>query len=99
MCERPSAGGRSIQKAALVLADREKELTEGKERLRGGQLLYVTDPDGDRFVVDAGGTAYRVDELDTGDDLELLLRTVVGSGREPQRVSRSGLRRCTRATR
>ncbi|MGA5810806.1 type VII secretion protein EccB [Streptomyces cellulosae] len=91
VCERPTAGGGSVQKAALVLADREKKLTEGKRRLRGGQLLYVTDPDGHRFVVDAGGTAYRVDELDTGDDLELLLRTVVGSGREPQRVSKEWL--------
>ncbi|MGW3681594.1 type VII secretion protein EccB [Streptomyces prasinus] len=91
VCERPSAGGRSIQKAALVLADRERELTEGKQKLSGGQLLYVVAPDGRRFVVDPGGTAYRIDEVDTGADLELLLRTVVGSGRTPQRVSREWL--------
>ncbi|MFE6286946.1 type VII secretion protein EccB [Streptomyces sp. NPDC057877] len=91
VCERPGAGGRSIQKAALVLADREKDLTDGKEKLTGGELLYVVDPDGKRFIVDVGGTAYRIDKLDTGDDLELLLRTVVGSGREPQRVSREWL--------
>ncbi|MBQ1093811.1 type VII secretion protein EccB [Streptomyces sp. B93] len=87
VCERPGAGGRSIQKAALVLADREKDLTEGRRKLTGGELLYVTDSDGNRFIVDPGGTAYQVDKIDTGDDLELLLRTVVGSGREPQRVS------------
>src|SRR5690606_40189252 len=74
VCERPSAGGQSIQKAALVLADRERSLTEGKQKLKGGQLLYVVDPDGHRHIVDASGTAYRVDELDSGDDLELLLR-------------------------
>ncbi|MET9774883.1 type VII secretion protein EccB [Streptomyces sp. NPDC006367] len=91
VCERPSAGGRAIQKAALVLADRERKLTEGKQKLSGGELLYVVDPDGRRFVVDAGGTAYQVDGKDTGSDLELLLRTVVGSGREPQRVSREWL--------
>lgn len=75
-------GGDSVQKAALVLAAREKGATEGSERLRGGQLLYVADPDGKRYVVDANGTAYPVDKSD-----ELLLRAVVGSGREPQRVS------------
>ncbi|MFD0317610.1 type VII secretion protein EccB [Streptomyces flavalbus] len=87
VCERPGAGGRSIQKAALVLADRERDLTEGRQKLTGGELLYVVDPKGDRYIVDTGGTAYQVDKIDTGDDLELLLRTVVGSGREPQRVS------------
>lgn len=83
VCERPAAGGGgSVQKAALVLAAREKEATEGADRLRGGQLLYVADPVGKRYVVDADGTAYPVGKSD-----ELLLRAVVGSGREPQRVS------------
>src|SRR5690606_21602390 len=91
VCERPSAGGQSLQKAALVLADREHKLTEGKQKLKGGELLYVVDPDGHRHIVDASGTAYRVDELDSGDKLELLLRTIVGSGSEPQRVSREWL--------
>lgn len=82
VCERPSAGGRSIQKAALVLAARDMARTKGPQRLRGGELLYVVDPEGKRYVVDAGGTAYRVSAND-----ELLLRAVVGSGREPERVS------------
>ncbi|MET8248761.1 type VII secretion protein EccB [Streptomyces sp. NPDC005202] len=86
VCERPSAGGRSIQKAALVLAARDMQKTEGKERLRGGQLLYVVDPDQNRYVVDASGMAYPVDKSD-----ELLLRTIVGSGREPERVSKEWL--------
>lgn len=86
VCERPSAGGGSIQKAALVLSSRDMETTEGKERLSGGQLLYVADPDKNRYVVDAGGTAYRIDQND-----ELLLRAVVGSGRVPQRVSEEWL--------
>ncbi|MEU3982286.1 type VII secretion protein EccB [Streptomyces sp. NPDC026672] len=86
VCERPGAGGESIQKAALVLAPRDMRATDGKGRLRGGQLLYVEGPDGSRSVVDAGGTAYPVDKDD-----ELLLRAVVGSGREPQRVSREWL--------
>ncbi|MFB9466355.1 type VII secretion protein EccB [Streptomyces cinereospinus] len=83
VCERPSAGGGdTVQKAALVLSARDQEVTDGRNRLRGGQLLYVAGPDGRRHVVDAGGTAYPVDRND-----ELLLRAVVGSGRQPQRVS------------
>ncbi|MFK4147379.1 type VII secretion protein EccB [Streptomyces sp. NPDC004065] len=86
VCERPGAGGRSIQKAALVLAGRDMGRTEGRQRLRGGQLLYVAGPDGRRWIVDASGTAYAVPAGD-----ELLLRAVVGSDREPQRVSRQWL--------
>ncbi|GAA3829041.1 type VII secretion protein EccB [Streptomyces phyllanthi] len=86
VCERPSAGGRSIQKAAFVLADRDMGTTEGKNKLRGGELLYVVGPDKTRYVVDARGWAYKVDSDD-----ELLLRTIVGSDREPQRVSKEWL--------
>lgn len=82
VCESPAAGGRSLQRATFVLASRHMGATEGPERLRGGQLLYVQGPDGTRHVVDARGTAYGID----GND-ELLLRTVVGPGRVPQRVS------------
>ncbi|MCX4659766.1 type VII secretion protein EccB [Streptomyces uncialis] len=86
VCEQPGQGGRAIQKATFVLADREKKLTDGPSRLRGGELLYVTGPDRTRYVVDAQGTAYRV----PADD-ELLLRTLVRSDRAPQRVSRQWL--------
>ncbi|MGA4839254.1 type VII secretion protein EccB [Streptomyces sp. G45] len=86
VCERPVQGGGAIQKAAFVLADRERDRTDGRERLGGGELLYVAGPDGTRYVVDAHGEAYRI-----ASDSEVLLRTVVGSGREPQRVSRDWL--------
>ncbi|MEV0641347.1 type VII secretion protein EccB [Streptomyces sp. NPDC050619] len=87
VCERPSAGGESIQKAALVLASRDLKATEGKgEKLTGGQLLYVVDPGGRHFVVDASGRSYAIDKSD-----ELLLRAVVGSGRQPQKVSKEWL--------
>ncbi|MFF4591307.1 type VII secretion protein EccB [Streptomyces sp. NPDC001388] len=82
VCERPSAGGDSVQKAALILSAQDIERTEGKERLTGGQLLYVAGPDDQRYVVDAAGRAYPLDKTD-----ELLLRAVVGSHRKPQRVS------------
>ncbi|MFJ3826183.1 type VII secretion protein EccB [Streptomyces nodosus] len=87
VCERPSAGGRSIQKAAFVLASRDMDRTEGrKQKLKGGELLYVSGPDGTRYIVDASGTSYEVDKDD-----ELLLRTLVRSGRAPQRVSQQWL--------
>lgn len=87
VCERPSAGGGSIQKAAFVLASRDMDKTEGsKQKLAGGELLYVVGPDKTRYIVDASGTSYEVDKND-----ELLLRTLVGSGRAPQRVSKEWL--------
>ncbi|MFJ8110719.1 type VII secretion protein EccB [Streptomyces sp. NPDC096132] len=87
VCERPSAGGGdSVQKAALILSSKDLERTDGKDRLTGGQLLYVADPDDKRYVVDAAGRAYPVDKTD-----ELLLRAVVGSNRKPQRVSAAWL--------
>ncbi|MFG2502571.1 type VII secretion protein EccB [Streptomyces sp. NPDC048441] len=88
VCERPGEGGRAIQKAAFILAERDQNKTEGRERLRGGELLYVVGPDKVRYVVDARGTAYRIAEKNK---LNVLLRTIVGLGREPQRVSKEWL--------
>ncbi|MFE6161734.1 type VII secretion protein EccB [Streptomyces sp. NPDC056486] len=88
VCERPAEGDRAIQKAAFILAEREQNKTEGSERLRGGELLYVVGPDKTRYVVDARGTAYRIAEKAK---LEALLRTIVRSGRQPQRVSKEWL--------
>ncbi|MFE0685581.1 type VII secretion protein EccB [Streptomyces sp. NPDC058961] len=86
VCERPGDGGRAIQKAAFVFADRDRNRTDGTERLTGGQLLYVVGAgDRTRYVVDAQGTKYPV-----GSD-ELLLRALVGSGRQPERVSKEWL--------
>jgi type VII secretion protein EccB len=85
VCERPGQGGRAIQKAAFVLAARDHKRTEGTERLRGGDLLYVEGPDRVRHVVDADGTAYPLENE------ELLLRQVVGQEAVPQRVSAAWL--------
>ncbi|GAA3118345.1 type VII secretion protein EccB [Streptomyces rectiviolaceus] len=88
VCERPVEGGKAIQKAAFILAERDQNKTEGSERLRGGELLYVIGPDKVRYVVDAQGMAYRIAERER---LEYLLRTIVDSGRQPQRVSKEWL--------
>ncbi|MFI6288750.1 type VII secretion protein EccB [Streptomyces sp. NPDC051018] len=85
VCERPGEGGRAIQKAAFVLAERDERKTEGASRLRGGDLMYVEGPDKVRYIVDADGTAYPVE------DDELLLRQLVGQGRVAQRVSAAWL--------
>ncbi|MEU2606299.1 type VII secretion protein EccB [Streptomyces albus] len=84
VCERPGQGGRAVQKAAFVLADRDKGKVEGEGRLRGGELLYVQGPDDRLYVVDKAGTKYRIPHDDT------LLR-ILTDNREPQRVSRQWL--------
>ncbi|MFF0742072.1 type VII secretion protein EccB [Streptomyces sp. NPDC004111] len=83
VCERQGEGGRAIEKAVFLFAEREAARTEGPSRLTGGDLLYVEGPGParTRYLVDAAGTAYPV-----GRD-ELLLRQLVGQGRVPQRVS------------
>ncbi|MGV0096791.1 type VII secretion protein EccB [Streptomyces californicus] len=85
VCERPGEGGRAIQKATFVFAEREKKKTEGKNALRGGELMYVEGPDRARYIVDGAGKAHPV-----GKD-ELLLRTLVAQNPKPQRVSAAWL--------
>ncbi|WP_460070122.1 type VII secretion protein EccB [Streptomyces sp. YKOK-I1] len=88
VCERPGEGGRAIQKAAFVLAAKERARTEGDNRLSGGDLMYVVGPDGrTQYVVDATGTGYR---LADPDDKELL-KALDTQGRAPQRVSQEWL--------
>lgn len=84
VCERPTGSGSSIQKATFVLADRDQPRLKGaKEKLHGGELLYVATPDGTQYVVDAGGRAYQVDPGNM-----LLVQTLVGQNRKPQRVTK-----------
>ncbi|MDL5204128.1 type VII secretion protein EccB [Streptomyces sp. ALI-76-A] len=88
VCERPGEGGRAIQKAAFVLAEKEFARTEGRDKLSGGDLMYVVGPDGKTpYVVDAQGTAYPLaDPADTE-----LLKALDTQGRAPQRVSQEWL--------
>ncbi|MEU3705569.1 type VII secretion protein EccB [Streptomyces anulatus] len=87
VCERPGEGGRAIQKATFIFAEREEKKTEGKNALGGGELMYVEGPGPDRtrYIVDAAGKGYPVQKD------ELLLRTLVGQDTEPQRVSAAWL--------
>ncbi|MFJ5264631.1 type VII secretion protein EccB [Streptomyces sp. NPDC088387] len=88
VCERPGEGGRAIQKAAFVLAEKEWDLTEGRNRLTGGDLMYVVGPDGrTQYVVDARGSAYEISDSRNNE----LLKALDTQGREPQRVSQDWL--------
>ncbi|MFH9733498.1 type VII secretion protein EccB [Streptomyces sp. NPDC017260] len=88
VCERPGPGGRAIQKAAFVFAEKEWSKTEGKNKLSGGDLMYVVGPDGtSQYVVDSRGYAY---PLADPDDKELL-KALDTQGRTPQRVSQEWL--------
>lgn len=84
VCERPSQGERAVQKGAFVLGERDESKVEGKNRLRGGELLFVQGPDDRLYVVDRTGRRYGVPNNET------LLR-VLTSNRKPQRVSRQWL--------
>ncbi|MEV6805795.1 type VII secretion protein EccB [Streptomyces sp. NPDC051129] len=83
VCERPSGNGGALQKAAFVLAERDRGKLGGRQRLHGGELLYVATPDKQQYVVDAHGRAYPVDAGDS-----LLLQTIVGADRVPQKVTK-----------
>lgn len=80
VCERPSEGDRAVQKGAFVLGERDRNKVEGKNRLHGGELLYVQGPDDRLYVVDRSGRRYGVPVNET------LLRVLTGN-RKPQRVS------------
>lgn len=84
VCVQPGGRGNTVQKAAFVLAARDDHLTEGAGRLTGGQVLYVQGQDRTRYLVDAGGTKYRIDE--TAADLGHLTGALVGSA-QPQSVT------------
>jgi type VII secretion protein EccB len=84
VCERPGQGGRAVQKAAFVLADRDKGKVEGRNRLRGGELAFVQGPDDRMYVVDKSGWKYRITQDET-------LLTILTGNRKPQRVSREWL--------
>lgn len=85
VCTQPGDGG-TIQKAAFVLADQDKEEVEGKDRLRSGQVMHILGPDDRHYIVDHQGKAYLLD--DTGDTRvdRALRRTVTTADEKPQRV-------------
>ncbi|WP_406455467.1 type VII secretion protein EccB [Streptomyces sp. NBC_00876] len=84
VCVQPGGRGNTVQKAAFVLAGRDEGLTDGANGLTGGQVLYVRGQDMTRYLVDARGTKYRIDE--TPADLGHLTDALVGSA-QPQPVT------------
>ncbi|MEV1024150.1 type VII secretion protein EccB [Streptomyces sp. NPDC050264] len=89
VCERPSDGGRAIQKAAFVFAKKDWKKTEGRNQLNGGDLMYVADSvTKKQYVVDAKGTAYPIADPKQ----EGVLTALDTQSRTPQRVSSDWLK-------
>jgi type VII secretion protein EccB len=84
VCVQPGGKGNTVQKAAFVFAERDNKLTDGRKQLSGGQVLYVKGQTGARYLIDASGTKYRIDE--TAADNGHLTSALVGS-RLPQSVT------------
>ncbi|MGW3388713.1 type VII secretion protein EccB [Streptomyces cinereoruber] len=84
VCEQPGGGkGAGVQKATFLFAERDLKRTEGADRLKDGQVLYVKGQKGNApFLVDHTGTKYPVKADSTG-----LLTALVGLGKEPQPVT------------
>jgi len=83
VCTQPGDDG--AQKAVFVLADRDEGKVEGRNRLRGGEVMYVRGPGDKLHIIDRNGTAYPI----AADGA--LLRLVVGNT-EPQDVTEDWLR-------
>ncbi|MFC7843032.1 type VII secretion protein EccB [Streptomyces sp. NPDC001046] len=86
VCEQPGGKGDTVQEATFVLASGEAAKTDGRDRLTGGEALYVKTRTGRRYLVESGGSAYPV----TGTESDPLTETLVGS-REPQLVTKEWL--------
>ncbi|WP_367123983.1 type VII secretion protein EccB [Streptomyces phytohabitans] len=87
VCTQPDGRGRSVQEAGFVFSDREKGKVEGRDRLAGGEVMYVEGPDGLLYLVDRSGTRYQI-----RNDPNLLLTVVGGKSRdEPQKVTKDWL--------
>ncbi len=88
VCAQPGGkdGKGTVQEATFVLAGADRKRTEGTGRLSGGDVLYVQTRTGERYLVDARGTAYEV----TGEENDPLTVALVGS-RSPQPVSKEWL--------
>jgi type VII secretion protein EccB len=86
VCERPGAQQGKADKAVFVLGDRDSDKVEGRNRLSGGQTLFVKDGRGTEYLVDPHGTLYPL-TADTQTDLRLLSLALFGEGAQPQLVT------------
>ncbi|WKX72906.1 type VII secretion protein EccB [Streptomyces sp. XD-27] len=96
VCEQPGGNGKTTQRAVFLLADREAERVEGRQRLRDDQVLYVqevksgarylVDPDGMKYLIGDERSAKKPDEND-----KLMLRTLFQDGAQPQQVTQDWL--------
>ncbi|GAA2925771.1 hypothetical protein GCM10020221_22150 [Streptomyces thioluteus] len=94
VCEQPGSGGRTVQKAVFLLADREAAKAGGRRQLHDGQALYVEGPTGERYLVDPGGTRHLIGPpvgvAPSARD-QVLRRSLFSEGAQPQKVSKEWL--------
>ncbi|MFB7599508.1 type VII secretion protein EccB [Streptomyces sp. NPDC056160] len=86
VCEQPGGKGETTQQATFVLARRDERKTDDAHRLTAGDVLYVRTRTGERYLVDARGTAYAVTGAETG-----TLTTALVGTRKPQLVTKEWL--------
>ncbi|MFI0897645.1 type VII secretion protein EccB [Streptomyces sp. NPDC020983] len=102
VCDRPDAGtGRTARQAVFVLGGDEAASVRGRSALSGDQVLYVQDGQGRQYLVDAGGTKFRLGSADpaaAGGGENLLPRTLFGENPRPQTVTDSWLASLTSGT-
>ena len=80
VCEKPGGTGRTPGQATFVLADHEHDAVEGKDRLRGGEVMYVTERGGKaEYLVDPQGKKYELKDRER----ELLVRILANGTAQP----------------
>ncbi|MFI0722443.1 type VII secretion protein EccB [Streptomyces sp. NPDC021224] len=105
VCDRPDGGsGRTVRQAVFVLGRDEAADVGGPSLLTGDQVLYVQDEQARQYLVDAGGTRFRLGRAGPagrakgGGDADLLPRTLFGEDPRPQTVTDDWLGSLTSGT-
>ncbi|MQY16174.1 hypothetical protein SRB5_63700 [Streptomyces sp. RB5] len=84
VCQRSTDGARAVQKAAYVLSAADSGRVGGKDKLTGGEVLFVQGPDDKLYIVDRQGTKYAFPD---GPDQQGLVQLIIGNDTRPQRVT------------
>lgn len=97
VCDRDGrdVAGVTTDQAVLVLDQGDAQRLRDGHRLTGGRTLYVKGPDGTEYLVDAGGTAYRLEgqaQGMTAQQEKALRIALFGTDGRPQAVTAQWLR-------
>lgn len=98
VCLRTTGSGAdavSRQSVAVLAGDDQDKVRKGKGALTGSQVLYVQDPDGARYLIDASGTRFLIGGgkwKSRPAYMDLLLRALFDQGVQPQPVTAAWLK-------